>query len=53
MRVYAAPARTRGDGGNFNITQAAGRSAAIDNDSSRVAALLKDRTDTQEQHGIE
>ncbi|THX70555.1 hypothetical protein D6D04_09867 [Aureobasidium pullulans] len=23
MRVYAAPARTRGNGGNFNITQAA------------------------------
>lgn len=29
MRVYAAPARTRGNGGNFNITQAAGRRAAI------------------------
>ncbi|THW00587.1 hypothetical protein D6D26_05606, partial [Aureobasidium pullulans] len=30
MRVYSAPARTRGNGSNFNITQAAGRSAAID-----------------------
>ncbi|THX22057.1 hypothetical protein D6C77_05364 [Aureobasidium pullulans] len=29
MRVYAAPARTRGNGGNFNITQAAGRRTAI------------------------
>ncbi|THY47890.1 hypothetical protein D6C98_06930 [Aureobasidium pullulans] len=29
MRVYAAPARTRGNGGNFNITQATGRRAAI------------------------
>ncbi|THZ52002.1 hypothetical protein D6C90_01450 [Aureobasidium pullulans] len=38
MRVYAAPARTRGNGGNFNITQAAGRRTAICRRIQRTAS---------------
>ncbi|THZ27634.1 hypothetical protein D6C89_03069 [Aureobasidium pullulans] len=47
MRVYAAPARTRGNGGNFHITQAAGRRAAIPSvDASKGRHLLKSHGST-------